>query len=115
MRDVGRPWAKVKLLTQPRVRGYDQAVSAIRNRLTARYGFMDLWLFFPDADRTSRDGMRNLETHVAAEGVTLLCCIDRSLENLPLLFRLCPELRCLRDRIATLLQEPNGRADHAGV
>ena len=29
--------------------------------------------------------------------------IDRSLEKLPLLFQLCPELRCLRDRIATLL------------
>ena len=171
MRDVGRPWAKVRLLTQPRVRGYDQAVSAIRNKLTARYGFMDLWLFFPDADRTSRDAMRNLEAHVAAEGVTLLCCaaqpeveiyacaglrndvqeaweevrrhprmkeevfdlllakhgdpgrpgagrdlmIARSLGNLPLLFQLCSELRCLRDRIATLLQDLHGRADHAGA
>ena len=171
MRDVGRPRAKVKLLTQPRVRGYGQAVSAIRNKLAARYGFMDLWLFFPDADRTSRDAMQNLEAHVAAEKVTLLCCaaqpeveiyacaglrndmqeaweevrrhprmkeevfdpllarhgdpgrpgagrdlmIARSLGNLPLLFQLCPELRCLRGRIAALLQEPHGRADHAGA
>ena len=171
MRDVGRPNAKVKLLTQPRVRGYDQAVSAIRNKLAARYGFMDLWLFFPDADRTSGDAMRNLETHVAAEGITLLCCaaqpeveiyacaglrndmqeawadvrrhprmkeevfnplltrygdpgrpgagrdlmVARSLGNLPLLFQLCPELRCLRDRIAAFLQDPHRRADHAGA
>ena len=30
--------------------------------------------------------------------------INRSLENLPALFRLCPELRCLRNRIAAHLQ-----------
>ena len=30
--------------------------------------------------------------------------IDRSLENLPLLFRLCPELQTLRDRIAAHLR-----------
>ena len=74
MRDVGRPSAKVKVLTQPRVRGYDQAVKVIRDELYANYGFMDLWLFFPDADRANRDAMRALETHVAAEGVTLMCC-----------------------------------------
>ena len=31
--------------------------------------------------------------------------IARSLRNLPLLYQLCPELRCLRDRIARHLQE----------
>ena len=161
IRDVGRPRAKVKLLTQPRVRGYDQAVDAIRNKLTARYGFMDLWLFFPDADKASGEAMRRLEADVAREGVMLLCCaaqpeveiyacagfrndmqeawadvrqhprmkeevfdpllarhgdsrragagrelmIARSLRNLPLLYQLCPELRCLRVRIARHLQE----------
>ena len=74
MRDVGRPNAKVKMLTRPRVRGYDHAVRTIRDALHASYGFMDLWLFFPDADKASRASMRNLETHVAAEGITLLCC-----------------------------------------
>lgn len=171
MRDVGRQRAGVKLLTQPRVRGYDQAVKAIRDELPAKYGFMDLWLFFPDVDKANKDAMRNLETHAAAKGITLLCCaaqpeveiygsvgyrddireawekvrqhprmkeevfdpllarhgdprrpgagrdsmIDRSLRNLPLLFRLCPELRCLRDRIATHLQNLHGRADHSGT
>ena len=161
MRDVGRRSAKVNVLTQPRVRGYDQAVRTIRNSLYANYGFMDLWLFFPDADRATRDAMRALETHVAAEGVMLMCCAARpeveiyacaayrghireawgqirqhprmkeeifnpllteqgnprrpgggrdlmvaqSLRNLPLLFQLCSELRCLRDRIAEHLQE----------
>ena len=32
--------------------------------------------------------------------------IDRSLDNLPLLFRLCPELQSLRDRIAAHLKAP---------
>ena len=167
MRDVGRPKAKVNLLTQPRVRGYSQAVKAIRTELYAGYSFMDLWLFFPDADRANADAMQALETHVAANGATLLCCaarpeleiyacaafrgdilenwekirchprlkeevfdpllnrlpllkrhggpkqpgagrglmIDESLKNLPLLFDLCPELRCLRDRIAKHLPE----------
>lgn len=170
MRDIGRPNAKVKVLMRPRVRGYDDAVRTIRDTLHASYGFLDLWLFFPDADRTSRDAMRNLEAYVAAKGVTLFCCaaqpeveiyacagfrnevqegwenvrrhsrmkeeifgpllarhgdprqpgrgrnlmIDRSLENLPLLFQLCPELQCLRYRIATLLQKLHVRAYHTG-
>ena len=161
MRDVGRPNAKVNLLAQPRVRGYGQAVKTIRTELYPSYSFMDLWLFFPDADRAGADAMRDVETHVAANGLTLLCCaarpeleiyacaafrgdipesweeirchprlkeevfgpllnrhggprqpgagrglmINESLKNLPLLFDLCPELRCLRDRIAEHLQE----------
>ena len=161
MRDVGRRNAKVNVLTQPRVRGYDQAVRTIRDGLSANYGFMDLWLFFPDADRANSDAMRDLEAHAAAEGVTLLCCaarpeveiyacaayrdhigeawdetrqhlrlkeevfnrlltdhgdprrpgggrdlmIAQSLKNLALLLQLCPELHCLRDRIAEHLRE----------
>ena len=74
MGDIGRPHAKVNLLTRPRVRGYDQAVMTLRNELNARYGFMDLWLFFPDADRATSDAMQDLEEHVEAKGITLLCC-----------------------------------------
>lgn len=77
LRDVGRPNAKVNLLTQPRVRGYDQAVRTIRTELHAGYSFMDLWLFFPDADRAGPHAMRALETHVGANGVTLFCCAAR--------------------------------------
>ena len=164
MADAGRPAAKVDVLSNPRVRGYDHAVQVIRGELPGRYRFKDLWLFFPDADKATGDGMRDLEAHVAARGATLLCCaaqpeleiyacaafrdeipgsgtweearrhprmkeeifapllashgdrrrpgmgrdrmIDRSLENLPLLFRLCPELQSLRDRIAAHLQAP---------
>ena len=161
MRDVGRPNARVNVLTQPRVRGYDQAIRTIREALYANYGFLDLWLFFPDADKAGRDAMRDLEAHVAALGrCGLMCCVARpeleifacagfrnqipeawddvrqhprmkeeiftpllrehgdarrpgggrdlmmaqSLRNLRLLFQLCPELRCLRDRIAAYLK-----------
>ena len=158
--DAGRPAAKVDVLGKPRVRGYDHAVRVIRDELPGRYRFKDLWLFFPDADKTTDDALQSLEEHVAKQGITLLCCvtqpeveiyacaafrddiaekwedirrhprmkeeifepllashgdlrragaardrmIDRSLENLPLLYRLCPELRRLRDRIAANLQ-----------
>ena len=159
--DAGRPSAKVTVLTKPRLRGYDQAVKAVRNDLPERYRFIDLWLFFPDADRATSDAMQRLEADVSTRGITLLCCVvqpelevyacaafrneirerwedvrchprmkeeifepllathgdprragggrdrmtEASLENLPLLFQLCPELRTLRDRIENYLRE----------
>ena len=162
MADAGRPAAKVDVLSNPRLRGYDDAVKALRSGRLGRYNFKDLWLFFPDADKATGDAMRDLEAHVAAKGATLLCCaarpeveiyacaafrddipdaweearshprmkeeifapllashgdprrpgagrdrmIGRSLANLPLLLRLCPELQHLRDRIAAHLRAP---------
>ena len=158
--DAGRPAAKVTVLSNPRVHGYDHAVRVVRDELPERYGFKDLWLFFPDADRATPDAMQALEEHADKQGVTLLCCpaqpeveiyacaafrnevpcsweearhhtsmkedifapllakhgdprragagrdlmIERSLANLPLLLRLCPELQSLRDRIAAHLR-----------
>ena len=72
--DAGRPSADVTLLTSPRLRGYDHALRAIRRELPARYGFMDLWLFFPDADRAGAEAMRRLEADSAARGMSLFCC-----------------------------------------
>ena len=156
MADAGRPAAKVDVLSNPRVRGYDHAVQVIRDELPGRYRFKDLWLFFPDADKATGDAMRDLEAHVAAKGATLLCCaaqpeleiyacaafrddisvkweearrhprmkeeiftpllasygdrrrpgagrdlmIAASLRNPLQLFKRCPELQCLRNRIA---------------
>ena len=161
MADAGRRSAKITIAPRPRLQGYAHAVRAIRDELPELYGFYDLWLFFPDADRASADAMRFLEKEIAAQGTTLLCCaaqpeleiyacaafrsdipgtwedarqhprmkedvfqplaerhgiprqlgksrrlmIARSLRNLPLLFRLCPELQDLRDRIAAHLSE----------
>ncbi len=75
--EAGRPAAKVTVLSNPRVRGYDEAVRVIRSGLSNRYRFMDLWLFFPDADRASDEAMRSLERSLEDDGVTLFCCPAR--------------------------------------
>ena len=156
--DAGKPSAKIQLLTDPRVQGYDDAVRVVRDDLPDRYRFFDMWLFFPDADRANDEAMRRLEADLDEQGITLFCCparpeleiyacaafrddldkkekwenvrqhprmkeyifkpllnrrgdprrpgrgrdlmMEASLRNLPLLFRLCPELEQLRDRIA---------------
>lgn len=72
--DVGRPSAPVQVLANPRVQGYVQARQAIRNRLSSRYRWYDLWLFFPDADRANNDAMRRLEAELEAQEISLLCC-----------------------------------------
>ena len=74
LKDAGKPNAKVKLLENPRVGGFEQAVRAIRNELQNRYGFFDLWLFFPDADRATPNAMANLEADLQSRGVPLFCC-----------------------------------------
>ena len=164
LEDAGKPNARVKVLDNPRLRGYDQAVRAIRGQLPQRYEFFDLWLFFPDADRAGTEAVNDLEADLDAQGITLLCCraqpeveifacaafrgqlpvtwedarnhrrlkeevfeprrsmlqklqrrvpgggrrymIEQSLRNLPLLYRLCPEVERLRDRIAAWLGTP---------
>ena len=159
MADLGRPSAKVATPGKPRIHGYAHATAVIRNELPVLYGFYDLWLFFPDADRASADAMQALETDLEARDIALLCCpaqpeveiypcaafrkeirgtwedartnprmkeeifqplldrhgdrrrpgggrdlmIGESLRNLSLLYRLCPELMALHDRIAALL------------
>ena len=72
--EAGKPTAKVKVLENPRVRGYDEASRVVRNELASRYGFMDLWLFLPDADRATGDAMRDLEKSLRSQGVALFCC-----------------------------------------
>lgn len=72
--EVGKPNAKVTLLTNPRLRGYDHAVDAIRNELARQYAFFNLWLFFPDADRANNASIHALETELSSKGVSLLCC-----------------------------------------
>ena len=74
MVDVGKPSAKVAVLHNPRLNGYDDAVKALRHGRLERYKFMDIWLFFPDADRATSKAMEDLEKYVAKQGITLLCC-----------------------------------------
>lgn len=72
--DVGKPNAKVQVLTNPRLNGYEEAINAIRDDLSDRYGFFDLWIFMPDADVTSEAAMTALETQLSTKGIRLLCC-----------------------------------------
>ena len=72
--EAGKPTTRVTVLTNPRIRGYDEAVRVIRRGLSSRYGFMDLWLFFPDSDWASDAAMRDLERSLRAEDIPLLCC-----------------------------------------
>ena len=72
--DAGRKPARVQIMENPRVRGYADAVRAIRHEIVDRYRWFDLWLFFPDADRGSRNAMDRLEADLEAQGVSLLCC-----------------------------------------
>ena len=74
LKDAGKPNASVRVLENPRVGGYDQAVSAVRNELPARYAFFDLWLFFPDADRAGPGAAEALEAALESRGTALLCC-----------------------------------------
>jgi len=72
--EAGRPKAKVQILTNPRMTGYDHAKEAISGRLVDSYAHWDLWIFVPDADRAGAEAMRLLEQELQEKGVTLLCC-----------------------------------------
>lgn len=70
--EIGKCNARVTILTNPKLGGYEQAVRAIQNELPDRYGHFDLWLFLPDADRARN--LKALEADLAGKGVRLLCC-----------------------------------------
>lgn len=72
--EAGKPAARVKVLSRPRLRGYDDAVQAVKSDIVRLYGHMDLWLFLPDRDRATPDAMRALEARLAGQNVNLLCC-----------------------------------------
>lgn len=72
--DAGKPSAKVKVLTNPKLGGYDHALRALKEELPDRYGFWDLWIFMPDADRATALAMNDLEATLRSKNVTLLCC-----------------------------------------
>ena len=72
--DAGKPNAKVRVLTDPHLVGFDDARRAIRDELQTKYSFFDLWLFMPDADRATPEAMAALESELETKGVRLLCC-----------------------------------------
>jgi hypothetical protein len=70
--ELGKRNADVTVLTNPKLNGYPHAVSAIRGDLIDRYRHLDLWLFLPDADRSS--DLSPLESDLSRRGVHLFCC-----------------------------------------
>jgi hypothetical protein len=72
--DAGKPNAKVTVLTKPRLEGYEHAVKAIREELPDSYGFWNLWIFIPDADRATAEAMTALEDELTRKSIKLLCC-----------------------------------------
>lgn len=72
--DAGKSAAKVDVLTNPKLNGYDHALKAIKEELPDRYGHWDLWIFIPDGDLASAEAMANLERELGQKGITLLSC-----------------------------------------
>ncbi len=70
--EQGKPNASIKVATQPRAQGYDQAKKLIEGEFVDRYRHYKLWLFFPDADRAA--GLLELEVRMKDRGVHLICC-----------------------------------------
>ena len=70
--EVGKPNARLTLLTNPKLSGYEHAVRSIQEDLPQRYAHFDLWLFFPDADRAVN--LEALERASAQRGICLRCC-----------------------------------------
>lgn len=70
--ELGKHRARVTVLPNPRLTGYDHALRAIRGELIERYRHFDLWLFLPDGDRA--DDLRWLENELAEQQVHLFCC-----------------------------------------
>ncbi len=72
--DLGKPSARVQVLTSPRLSGYDHAKVALRSELPVSYGHLDLWLFMPDADRAGPAAMAALELELQGRSIPLFCC-----------------------------------------
>ena len=72
LEEAGKPNAKILVLTNPKLNGYQDAVAAVKGELKERYGHFDLWLFMPDADCAG--GLSELEAEVGKSEIKLLCC-----------------------------------------
>lgn len=75
--EAGRPQARVTVLPRSKLNGIAHAKEAIRRELADVWRWMDLWIFVPDADRTSDKILATLEREVAKQGITLFGCAAR--------------------------------------
>jgi len=77
LEDCGKANARVTVLTNPKVSGFEHACDRMAN-IVERYAHFDVLLFLPDADGHDRsDLFKRLESEAAQRRVTLLCCAAR--------------------------------------
>jgi hypothetical protein len=72
--EAGLANPRVEVLSRSKLNGIAHAKDAIRHDLASAYGWMNLWIFVPDADRTNADAMNALERELAQKSVSLICC-----------------------------------------
>jgi hypothetical protein len=73
--DVGKPRAKVDVLANPRIQGYEHAKRLLLERLLDQYSHRDLLLFLPDSDLHDRTAeFEHLEREASKRGARLVCC-----------------------------------------
>lgn len=76
--DAGKPRARIQILTDPHISGYNTAHDIIHDELPARYGHYNLWIFMPDADCATPEAMSALEAKLKNNPrmttARLLCC-----------------------------------------
>jgi hypothetical protein len=74
--DVGKPRAKVEVLTNSRIQGFEHAKRLLLERLPDQYSHRDLLLFLPDSDLRDRsDEFAHLERAPPSEARA--CCAER--------------------------------------
>jgi hypothetical protein len=74
LEECGKTNAKVKMLLDPKVHGFEHACGSMP-QIVRRYRRFDLLLFLVDADGKDRSGrFEHLESEAAAQGVKLICC-----------------------------------------
>ncbi len=73
--DVGKPRAKVEVLANPRIQGYEPAKQLLLERLILQYSRRDLLLFLSDSDLRDRSAeFAHLEREASERGACLPCC-----------------------------------------
>ena len=99
----------MKVLDNPRLRGYEQAVRAIRGQLPQRYGFFDLRLFFPDLPAHGRRPTAGFRRRSVEQGDRLLDAafadwVQQATERLTPRGEALPPVRTLEEAKMTLVE-----------
>lgn len=76
LQEVGKMNARVKVLTNPAMKGIGNAKELMRTQVADMWGkSFDLWLFIPDADCAG--DLAPFEGEMKQRGIPLICCAAR--------------------------------------